>query len=372
MHSGLADFIEAHAEDIVEHAVTFARSEHNGHEMSEEELRDHLPEIIQAIVADMRTPQTRAESIEKAEGRAPADAGQPRSPAGTHAVHRAHSGFSISSLVAEYRAMRAAVLRMWAESPGSVIRNEEVTRFNEAIDQAIAESVSHYSEEVDRWRNIFLGVLGHDLRSPLTAIMVASEVIAGMAVDAPLARVAQRLVSSGERMGELLDKLLVYNRAQMGVGLEVHKEEADLAHACREEIEQLQEAMPGARIQLDAPPAARGRFDVRSVCEALANLVVNAYKYGSPDQGIRVELRDDGDGVQLSVANHGETIPRDALQLLFEPLRRGGVAEEGRMERASLGLGLFIVSQIAEAHGGEITAESADGRTVFTMQLPKA
>ena len=89
--------------------------------------------------------------------------------------------------MAEYRAMRAAVLRMWAESPGAVIRNEEITRFNEAIDQAIAESVHYYSEEVERWRNIFLGVLGHDLRSPLTAIMVASEVIADMAVDAPLA-----------------------------------------------------------------------------------------------------------------------------------------------------------------------------------------
>lgn len=371
MHSVLADFIDAHAEDIVEKAVTFARSEDMGHRMSEEELRDHLPEIIQAIVADMRTPQTRAESIEKAEGRAPAEAGQPRSAAGTHAVHRAHSGFSISSLVAEYRAMRAAVLRMWADSAAAVVRNEEITRFNEAIDQAIAESVLHYSEEVDRWRNIFLGVLGHDLRSPLTAIMVASEVIADMAVDAPLAKAAQRLVSSGERMGELLDKLLAYNRAQMGVGLEVRKEDTDLARACREEIELLQDTMPHARIQLYAPPAVRGRFDARSICEALTNLVVNAYKYGSRERAIRVELHDDAEGVRLSVTNHGQTIPRDSLQLLFEPLRRGGIAEEGHMERTSLGLGLFIVSQIAEAHGGGVSAESTGGRTVFTLQLPK-
>ncbi len=372
MHSGLADFIETHAENILEQAIAFARTEENGRAMSEEELRDHLPEILQAIVADMRTPQTRAESIRKSEGQAPADAEEPRSAAGTHAVHRAHSGFSVSSLVAEYRAMRAAVLRMWAESPDSVVRNEEVTRFNEAIDEAIAESVSHYTAEVDRWRSIFLGVLGHDLRSPLTAIMVASEVIAGMAVDAPLAKVAERLVHSGERMRELLDKLLVYNRAQMGVGLEVNKEEADLAQACRDEIEQLQEAMPGARIRLDAPSAARGWFDTRSICEALTNLVVNAYKYGSPEQTIQVELRDEADGVHLSVANHGDTIPSETLQLLFEPLRRGGVSEDGAMERASLGLGLFIVSQIAEAHGGDIRAESTDGRTTFTMQLPKA
>jgi len=371
VYSGLANFIQTHAEAIIEQAVSFARREQMGHTMTEEDLRDHLPEILQTIVADLRTSQTRAESVEKSEGRAPVEPDLLRSPAGTHAVHRAHSGFSIDSLVAEYRAMRSAVLRMWAESPDPVIRNDEITRFNEAIDEAVAESVRHYSQEVDRWRNIFLGVLGHDLRSPLTAIMVASEVIARMAVDAPLANVAQRLVNSGERMRELLDKLLVYNRAQMGIGLEVEREDADLAQACREEIEQLQEAMPHARIHLDAPTSARGWFDVRSVCEALTNLVVNAHKYGSPGAEIQVELRDQGEGIELSVANQGDTIPAETLHLLFEPLRRGGVVQDGAMERASLGLGLFIVSQIAEAHGGGMRAESANGRTIFTMHLPK-
>lgn len=370
MRSGLADFIEEHAVTIVDHAIAFARSEDQGQAMTEAELRDHLPEILQAIVSDLRTPQTRTEEIEKSEGRAPA--GRARTAAGTHAVHRAHSGFSVCSLVAEYRAMRAAVLRMWMEAPDAVVRAEELTRFNEAIDEAVTESVSHYTTEVERWRNIFLGVLGHDLRSPLTAIMVASEVIANMAVDAPLAKAAERLIHSGERMRELLDKLLVYNRAQMGVGLEVHKDQVDLAQACREEIEQLQQTMPSVRIHLQAPDTARGMFDARSVCEALTNLVVNAYKYGLREPGIEVELRDRGASVELAVSNHGDTIPHETLGALFEPLRRSGVSDDGDMERASLGLGLFIVSQIAEAHGGRISAESSDGRTTFTMRLPKA
>lgn len=371
MNSALADFIEQHAEAIVEQAVAFAGSADMGPGLPEEELRDHLPEIIQAIVADLRTPQTRAEEIEKSEGRAPVPDGQPRSAAGTHAVHRAHSGFSIANLVAEYRAMRAAVLRMWADSPGSVADPADITRFNEAIDEAVAESVSHYSAEVERWRNIFLGVLGHDLRSPLTTIMVASEVIAKMAVDAPLAKVAERLVHSGERMRELLDKLLVYNRAQMGVGLEIQKEEVDLAQACREEIAQLQETMPSTRIDLQAPGPVQGRFDARSICEALTNLVVNAYKYGSPGRRIEVLLHERDGDVELSVANDGPTIPPETLGALFEPLRRSGVSGDDSMERASLGLGLFIVNQIAEAHGGTIRAESDQGRTTFSMQLPK-
>lgn len=371
MNSGLADFIETHSEGIVRQAVVFARSDSAGRALADDELRDHLPQILQTIVADLRTSQSRDESIRKSQGLADAGPGQLRSAAGTHAVHRAHSGFSIESLVAEYRALRASVLRMWSEAPASVVRTDEITRFNEAIDQAVAESVSHYAQEVERWRNIFLGLLGHDLRGPLTAIMVASEVIARMAVDAPLANVAQRLVASGERMRELLDKLLVYNRVQMGIGLEVEREDADLAQACREEVAQLREAMPNARILLEAPDSARGHFDVRSICQALANLVVNAYKYGLPEGDIQVRLRDAGPGVELSVANHGQTIPAETLRLLFEPLRRGGVAEDGAMERASLGLGLFIVSQIAEAHGGGIHAESENGLTRFTMQLAK-
>ena len=182
---------------------------------------------------------------------------------------------------------------------------------------------------------------------------------------------AERLVTSGERTRELLDKLLMYNRAQMGIGLAVDRREVDLAETCHEEIRQLQETMPSARIRLQAPATTHGCFDARSLCEALTNMVVNAYKYGDSDREIEVALHDHGDEVELSVAHHGETIPPDRLQLLFEPLRRGGVTQDATLERPSLGLGLFIVSQIAEAHGGAIRAESTGGRTTFTMTLPK-
>ena len=182
-------------------------------------LRDHLPDIVEAIVVDLRTPQTASEERNKSEGRALSPPGKPRSAAGTHALHRAHSGYSISHLVSEYRALRASVLRLWADQPGLAGASPgDITRFNEAIDEAIAESVIHFAAEVERWRNIFLGVLGHDLRSPLASIVMTSELLARMAVDAPVASVAQRLIRSGKRMRELLDRLLVYNRAQMGMG----------------------------------------------------------------------------------------------------------------------------------------------------------
>lgn len=371
MDSGLADFIEHHAETIIAHAITFAKSVELGTPMDDVELRDHLPDILEAIVADLRTPQTRAEEIEKSEGRALGPVGQPRSAAGTHALHRAHSGYSISNLVSEYRALRASVLRLWADAPDRESASpEEVTRFNEAIDEAIAESVSHYAAEVERWRNIFLGVLGHDLRSPLSAIVLTSELIARMAVDAPIASAAQRLIRSGQRMGELLDTLLVYNRAQMGLGFALEKAEVDLAQACREEIELLQAAMPGTRIQFASPASLRGVFDAERIREALANLVVNAQKYGAPGSEIRVELREERDGAELVVGNEGDPIPRETIDMMFEPLRRGGVSG-GESERTSLGLGLFIVDQIAKAHDGSIRAESAQGTTTFRLHLPR-
>ena len=370
MRSGLANFIEDHAGTIIEHAMVFAKSVQLATPLDDEALRDHLPDIVAAVVADLRTPQTPAQELEKSEGRAIAAAGTPRSAAATHALFRAHSGFNISELVSEYRALRASVLRLWAESPNWAASPDEVTRFNEAIDEAIAESVSHYSVEVERWRNIFLGVLGHDLRSPLSAILMTSELIARMAVDAPIAVAAQRLIRSGKRMGDLLDKLLVFNRAQMGVGFQLEKEDVDLAEACHDEVDLLQAGLPGVRIHFRSDGPVRGMFDAGRVREALANLVVNAVKYGEKGGEVTVELAHAGDEVELTVQNTGATIEREAFDLMFEPLRRGGIGGS-EAERTSLGLGLFIVNQIAMAHAGTVQGESTDGTTTFRMRLPR-
>lgn len=370
MDSALADFIEHHAETIVEDAVKFAKSLKVGTTLDAEALRDHLPQIVEAIVTDLRTPQSRAEEIEKSEGRAPAPAGRARSAAGTHALHRAHGGYSIANLVSEYRALRASVLRSWADAPArKPVSPEDLIRFNEAIDEAIAESVSHHAEEVERWRNIFLGVLGHDLRSPLFAIVMTSELIAQMAVDAPIATAAQRLIRHGRHMRELLDKLLVYNRAQVGGLFHVEKADVDLARACREQVERLQASIPEARIDFQAPGSLCGMFDAGRIREALANLVMNAHEYGRRGGGIHVELREEGAGAGLSVTNAGDTIDLETLDLMFEPLRRGGTSP-GESEQGGLGLGLFVVKQIVQAHGGTVRAESSNGKTTFTLHLP--
>jgi signal transduction histidine kinase len=373
MDQSLADFLEQHSETIIADAVDFARTIDVGRALDDVTLRDHLPEIIATVVADLRTPQTRLEEIDKSEGRSSPDPAAPMSAAGTHALHRALSGYSISNLVAEYRALRASVLRKWLEgsergTPGL----DQITRFNEAIDEAITESVRYYAEEVERWRNLFLGVLGHDLRSPLTAILLTSESIARSVAGQPVERAAQRLVRSTEHMCDLLDKLLVYNRAQMGIAFEIRREPVDLGTACAEEIEHLRSSFPMARIHFETEGDLHGSFDAARIREALDNLVVNADKYGTRGGDIQVRLHGDGDLVRLSVSNPGHPIPREKLDVLFEPLIRGAVvASSHEEERTSLGLGLFIVSEIVKAHGGRIRAESDDGFTAFHIELPR-
>lgn len=370
MDSSLADFIERETESIIAKAIKFAKSVGVGEPLDDATLRDHLPEILGSVVRDLRTPQTREEEIEKSEGRSDEQLGGPRSAAGTHAVHRAHSGYDVSDLVSEYRALRASVLRAWSESQDWVAAPSEITRFNEAIDEAITESVRYHAAEVQRWRDIFLSVLGHDLRSPLSAILLSSDMIARTAADSRIANAAQRLVHSGQRMKELLDQLLVYNRTQIGIEFKANLADVDLAHACRSEIEILRDALPQSRIEFESPHHVYGKFDAGRVREALANLVVNAAKYGAAGGDIRVILTESNDDVVLEIKNAGDPIAPELLASMFEPLRRGGIASDAG-DRTSLGLGLFIVNQIAKAHRGTVRAESADGTTVFSLRLHK-
>ena len=367
----LADYIEHNATAIVDAAEEFAGSQLAGRvALDSETLRDHLPQILAIIVTDLRGSQTAQREREKAEGEHDTPATSPMSPAQWHGQLRAKSGFSIQHLVAGYRVLRAAVLRLWREQePVSAESFEDMTRFNQAIDQAIAESVAYYAAEVERWRNIFLGVLGHDLRGPLTAILLTSNLMSKMTTDAPLSRLARRLIMSGERMSTLLDDLLDFSRTSLGMGIRITRRHADLTRELRDEVEMLRMAWPDTRIRLDAPERLEARVDASRLREAVCNLVNNAVKHGDARGDVRIALGEDGDGVVLTVENRGATIPEATLSTMFDPLRRGA-EYDGVDDDASLGLGLFVVREVVRAHDGEITVRSGSDTTTFTLRLP--
>jgi signal transduction histidine kinase len=370
----LADFIDANVEPILSSAEAFAATmlPASSH-LDAEALRDHMPMILAAVAKDLRSAQTSHEQLAKSLGQQAYIHGAPETAAQTHALLRAKAGFDISQLVAEYRALRASVLSLWFESGkmGDAQTQDDLIRFNEAIDQAVAESVTYFTAEMDRWRHVFLGVLGHDLRGPLNAILLTAEVLSKMTTEAPLERHTLRLIQSGKRMKTLLDDLLDFSRASLGLGLSLHLTPVDLASVCAEEVELLRAALPNAEISFRSAGETAGSFDGSRVREVLGNLVSNAARYGTQKAMIDVALVGDERDVRLSVTNTGEPIPEEHVQALFEPLRRGRPSDE-LAESANLGLGLFIVREIAKAHGGEITVTSAGGTTVFTLMLPRS
>jgi signal transduction histidine kinase len=368
----LAEFILHDMEAILAQWETFAATLlPAAASLSSLALRDHAQHILEAVAKDLNRPQTREAQSEKSKGRAPQVEGAPQTAAQTHAVLRARSGFDINQLVAEYRALRASVLRLWMDhSPLDKTSLDDVIRFNEAIDQAVAESVGHFHRTVEQYRNLLLGMLGHDMRNPLNSIIMTASHLVALNAGEEVSGAATMLIRSGASMQALLDDLTDFNRTNLGLGLKVVPSEMDLAKAVNDELEQLRAAHPHRRIEFAASGDTRGRWDGARVQQLLRNLVSNAIRYGSPDMPVRVTLRGEQPEVRLEVSNSGRIDPSEVSQI-FDPLKRGATERASHEARHALGLGLFIVREIVTAHGGEVDARCEGEQTIFAVRLPR-
>lgn len=366
----LADFIEQNIGAILDNWDAFAVSVlPDGTESPPAALRDHAEEMLRVIVADLRQPQSRAQQDAKGKGNAPRETAP--TPAERHALQRARADVNVQQLVGEYRALRASVLRLYADSnPAGRNVIIDIGRFNEAIDQALAESVQAFAIEVEHWRNVFLGMLGHDLRGPLNAILLSAKLIAKIASGQPVSEASARLIRGGERMRELLNDLLDYSRGSLSLGIRVKPEECDLGTVCREEVELRCNSAPDCVIFFSTEGSTAGHWDRSRLKQLLGNLISNAVQYGTPGAPVNVRLVGRSQNVRLTVENQGEELSRANIEAFFKPLRRV-VEHPENAAHASLGLGLFIVREIALAHGGTIDAHSESGKTTFTVVLPR-
>jgi signal transduction histidine kinase len=367
----LADFIQRDMQVILGRWEAFAASRLPAAEaMHSLELRDHAQQILEAVVTDLRAHQSPEAQSAKSMGLAPTDFEAAETAAQTHAVLRAKSGFDIHQLASEYRALRASVLSLWIEAcrPAEPFL-DDVIRFNEAIDQALAESIGFFSTHVERSRNLLIGMLSHDLRSPLQTIQMTARYLQQLNASENISQAAERLVNGGARMQALLNDLVDYNRTELGLGIRVTPQEVDLGSLCEEELDQIRSAHPHHRIALNVAGNCRGSWDGRRIQQLLNNLVVNAVHYGAPDATIGATLQGSGNDVRITVENRGPIIDRMTLGHIFEPLKRGPV--QGATNHSGLGLGLYIAAEIARAHGGEISVTSAEMRTEFVVRLPR-
>ena len=369
----LANFILDNMEAILEEWEAFAATLHPGSSgMTSLALRDHAQQILEAVATDLSTPQTREAQSEKSMGRAFKILGAPETAAETHAILRARSGFDVNQLAAEYRAMRASVLRLWIDvSKPDEIDLDDVVRFNEAIDQGIAESISFFSVQVDQSRNLLLGMLGHDMRSPLNTILLTARHLGALNAGAEVSEAASRLIRSGASMKALLDDLIDFNRTKLGLGIKIDSAQVDLADVVRDELEQLRGAHPSRQLELEVTGHTQGSWDGLRVQQLLRNLVGNAVSYGTADTPVHVVLTGDKTDVNIEVKNSGTTIEKAVLSQIFDPLTRAVGKGSDDDNIAGLGLGLFIVREIAAAHEGEATVRSDKGETVFAVRLPR-
>ncbi|HEY7374909.1 MAG TPA: GAF domain-containing protein [Polyangia bacterium] len=226
-------------------------------------------------------------------------------------------------------------------------------------------------EETIRYNDLFAGVLAHDLRNPLSATITAAQLVL-MRQDGQSSRDAKplsRIITSGKRMFRMIDQLLDVTRARVGGGIEVDPREANLSNLCDQAIGELELAYPGWKIQRESVGDLNGEWDPDRLLQIVSNLLGNAGQHGEQSTPILVRL--DGrrpDTVTLEVRNRGE-IPEAMMDSLFDPLRSSA---QRRDYARGLGLGLFIVKAMVEAHGGHVhAASSASDGTTFTVTLPR-
>jgi signal transduction histidine kinase len=370
----LSGFILQNMEAILAEWDAFARTlGPAAQEMSALALRDHAKPILLAIAEDMAQPETPREQLEKSQGRQAMEAG---SAAGKHGTLRHVSGFSLLQLTAEYRALRASVLRLWL--PKVEVFSEAVAsdmvRFNETIDQALAESALTYSEQGARTRDTFLAILGHDLRSPLATVSMVGDLLARQnATNSPLGDIALRLRRSSAAMTTMVNDLLEYARTQLGGAIPIASVAQDMAPACVAAVQAAEAAHPECHFESHCEGELTCNFDYDRLQQVFSNLLNNAAQYSPAGERVSLRARGETDAVLVRVHNQGSVIPGHALATIFNPLVQLAAApgDHGRPS-TSIGLGLFIAREITLAHGGSIEVDSsADAGTVFTVRIPR-
>lgn len=233
--------------------------------------------------------------------------------------------------------------------------------------QMLAKELEERSEAL-RINEMFMGVLSHDLRTPLMSITMAAEVIKRQPDPDKVAALADRLLLSSKRMAGMVEDLLDVTRIRQAGGMSLHRANADMGALVRRTLDEVNLGFPGRIAEPCFTGNLAGVWDGERVGQVLSNLVGNAIVHGDACQPVRVAV-DGTPTCTVSVAvTNGGTIPADLLPQLFTPFR-GAERPAGRHQ--GLGLGLYIAHKIVDLHGGRIEVRSVDGATTFRVQLPR-
>lgn len=374
----LADFILANREPILVEWEAFARTcAPASGSMDIVALRDHANEMLTVIATDLATVQGRHAQAEKSKGRAPDPEPDSTTAAEEHGAGRAESGFTVEQMISEYRALRASVIRLWTKVQGELRASdiEDLTRFNEAIDQSLAESITRYTQDLDQSKEMFLAILGHDLRTPLGAVIMSAKfMLETNELKEPYSTLTSRIVSSSTRMNHMVGALLDFTRSRLGGSIPIARASMSMGKVVHDVVNEIAAAYPGRTVRVNARGGLDGEWDCARISQVLTNLIGNALEHGGSQADVTIDVHGDEREIAIAVHNDGAAIPAERLNGIFNPMKGKESLGMGAATGPSgnLGLGLYIAERIVNAHKGRIQVESAKERgTTFTVHLPR-
>lgn len=373
----LRDFILTNREQILTEWESFASTcAPASITMDVVALRDHASSMLLTIAADLGTYQGKFQQSEKSKGLAPVADEAELTAAEEHGAGRAESGFTMVQMVAEYRALRASVLSLWMRKWGALESDDiaDLIRFNEAIDQLLAESVAEFTESIENAKEMFLAILGHDLRSPLGAIYTTALFMSESdEMEEPHRVQASRIAQYGMRATQMVGDLLDFTRSRLGSGIPVDAVKLDLRKLVEDVADEIMAANPGSRVEIEECEEQVGQWDAARISQVLTNLFSNAVEHSNGDT-VGVVLEGDEETVEIRIHNRGVAISADQLDGLFNPMKHGTSLRKPSSQgpTGNLGLGLYIAERIVSAHGGRIEVASSEAQgTTFTVRLPR-
>lgn len=255
--------------------------------------------------------------------------------------------------------------------PGARDEEEEEWLLSALADQAAVALENTRLDETMALRERLIGIIGHDLRSPLSAIlMAAGSLLRAHDLAEKQENSVRRIERTATRMSTMISQLLDFTRGRLAGGIPITPGPADLLEICDEVLDELTIIYPRAKFQINATGPCTGRWDRERLAQVVSNLAVNAANHGAAEAPVTLTLRADDSDAILALHNLGPPIAPDLIPHVFDPFRRGSADRAGHGR--GLGLGLYITQQIVLAHRGEITVRSsAEEGTTFTIRLPR-
>lgn len=231
-----------------------------------------------------------------------------------------------------------------------------------------AEAALTEERKTAELREQFIAILGHDLRNPVSTTKMSAELLLEQPLDKNAQRIVQLIKTTNYRMEGLIDNMLDFARGRLGGGitLKLHAHQESLENTLLEVVSEMQATSPKRSIETQLEINHPVSCDVDRIAQLFSNLLGNAISHGAVGTPIFVRANHKEDVFTLSVTNFGDPIPEVAMERLFQPFSRGDV----KPGKQGLGLGLYIASEIARAHHGNITVKSSAEETCFTFQMP--